>query len=409
MPSALSRDARVLIVVGALYIAGFSLSGLFVNIYIWRVDHSLLAIGMYNWTIYAVLPVAFVAGGRLAERIGQVWLIRTGIAILTAFFGFLLWLGRQSAHHFIWLGLLSGMGQGLYWYGYQVLSFDLTQKDNRGVFHGVSGLFTSLSAMIGPFVAGYLITKGWRFSGYHVVFGLSLALFAVCVWLSFRLVCIRKPRAMKLAQGFRFREDPDWTRLWWATAVFGLREGLFAFYIGLLVYLVTGTEEGLGEYGLWTGFLSLIAFYVAGRTAHGERQGRIMMQGSAVGLGLVCLVFAHAVNRWTLLLFGSVTALLLPFLLVPFGSMAMNEIDETERTAVFRSEHLISREIALGLGRLVGVGSFVVVAVWFRSPGNLVGLTVALGFVHVIVAWMVRKVECRAYPRLRSEGERRTG
>ncbi len=409
MPGALSRDVRLLITLGSLYVASYSLSGLFVNIFIWRVDHSLVAIGLFNWTIYAMLPVTFVLGGWLAAFVGQIWLIRIGVATLSVFFGLLLWLGRQSAHHYVWLGVLSGLGQGLYWYGFQVLSFDLTTADNRGRFHGVAGVFTSLTAMAGPFFAGYVITQGWRFAGYHLVFATSLALFGVCIWLSFRLVCKRPPAPMQLAQGFRLRADPDWGRLWWATVFFGLREGLFAFYIGLLVYLATGTEEGLGEYALWTGSISLGAFYLAGRAERAADRGKTAMRWAALLMGVVCLVFFIAVNRWTLLLFGTVTAALWPFLLVPFGSMAMNEMDETDQSAAYRSEHVISREIALGIGRIVGVGSFVAVAAWFRSPGNLIALTAVLGFAHTLVSLLVRKVEYNAVPGSRRIARRPAG
>lgn len=41
--------------------------------------------------------------------------------------------------------------------------------------------------MIGPLAAGIIITRFEKFAGYSIVFGLSLSLFALAVFLSFSL------------------------------------------------------------------------------------------------------------------------------------------------------------------------------------------------------------------------------
>ena len=402
---ALSPGGRLLIAVGTLYAAALGLSGLFVNIYIWKVDHSDLAVGLFNWTLYAALPLAFIAGGWLSGFVGHLWMLRLGVASVAAFFAVLLGMGERSAHHVLWLGALFGFGQGLFWHAYHVLVFDLTNTRNRGHFQGLAGFFGALAGMFAPFAAGFLIAGGARFSGYHLVFAASLALFAGLVWISFRMRHRDRAQPLHLREGFRLRADPDWRRLWLGTAAFGLREGLFSFYIALLVFFVTGSEAGLGEYGLYTGLIGLAAFYGAGKWLRTERAFKWAMAVASVFLGAVCLVFAAAVNRVTLLLYGSVTALLLPFLLVPMGTLAMNEIDETERSVRFRSAHIISREIALGCGRFASIGCFLLVAAFARSAGHFILLLCVLGFAHTAVAALLWKVHCRERGRETGGGE----
>ena len=388
----LNDGGRLLLGMGTSFMAALALSGTFVNVYIWKVEHSYIDIGLFNLLVFGTLPLAFLCSGFLARRVGELWILRAGVVSLAVFFAILLTLGERSVNHALWLGTFFGIGQGLYWFAFHVLTFDLTKPDNRGHFNGLAGLFGSLVSMTGPYMAGYLIVHGRRFSGYHVIFALSLLLFGILLVLSFRLPRRAEPHTLRLREGFRFRADPDWRRLWIGSIVFGLREGVFSFFIGLLVFFVARNEEGLGLYGLWTGLISLGSFFLAGKVVRKQRVGNRLMGAAAWLMGLIALVLLLPVRQWTLVLFGAVTAFALPFFVVPFGTMIMNEIDESAASAKHRAEHLISRELALGIGRTVSVLVFLTVARHLGSPGSFAGMTVCLAFAHTVVYMFVHKV-----------------
>lgn len=396
----LSRASRLLLVVGTLFIAASTLSGTFVSVYIWKVDHSFSAIGIFNMCQYAALPIAFVLGGYSARYMGQLWLLRVGTGILAVFYAVLLALGEHSAHHVVWLGIMSGLGQGVYWLGYHVVTFDSTTPGTRGAFNGYAGLFASFVGMVGPFGSGFVIANSRIFSGYHVVFAVSLVLFAMLIVVSFMIPHTAPTHRLRLREGFRFSANEDWGSLWNASVVFGLREGLFSFYIGLLVYFVAKSEAGLGEYGLYTGLLSLASFYVAGRVSRRPRLATLLMRIAGVILGAVCISLLWEISRRSLLVFGTVTALSLPFLLVPFGAMIMNEIDESRRTAHFRMECLISREVALGIGRTASIGAYLVVVAIAPTVTAVVLLATVLGCSHAAVVLLLRHVTSRQRPPL---------
>jgi YQGE family putative transporter len=387
----LSQASHQLIVLGTLYLAGLTLSGLFVNVYIWRVDHSYIAIGLFNLALYGALPCAFAAAGVAAQRTGELWMMRVGVVLLACFFLTMLVLGRGSSGYVLPLGMLYGVGQGMYWYGYHVVSFDVTCPATRSWFNGQAGVYGTLAGTIAPFVSGFLLADSRRLSGYHWVFAISLACFVVFVVLSFRLRTVRKPRRLQWAAGWRLRDDPDWRRIVLASAVFGLREGVFTFLIGLLVYFATKSEASLGEYGLYTGLVGLAAFHFAGRLAQHRIVRHHGMLAASVLLGLAGVLFAFHIGRLTLLLYGFITACALPFVLVPMAATTMNEIDESRFSSCHRVEHLIGRETALGVGRVAGTGLFVLVALT-RGPTDVIGLAVGLGFAHVGVALLLRPV-----------------
>lgn len=388
----LSSAGRILLLLGTLFVAGYTLSGMFVNVFIWKVDHSFIAIGWFNFTLYASLPIGFLGAGYLATRMGELWMVRAGVIVLAVFFLTLLSLGQRSAHHVVWLGAFYGGGQGLYWYGFHVLTFDFTQCGNRARFNALAGVFATLAGTLGPFLAGFVLADGRHYSGYHVIFAASLALFAVLFVVSFRIRQQRVPEPMRLREGFRFRQDPDWRALLVGQAVFGLREGVFAFLIGLLVFFVSKSEVGLGEYTLWTGILSLFAFYLAGRVAGREGRRVVVLQVAGLCLAAAACVFLWRLSGGTMILYGIVTACSLPFVTVALGVMQMNEIDESQETARHRSAHLIAREMALGVGRVLGVSIFLWVAYSWPGPHALLLLVAILGAAHAVVAFVVRKV-----------------
>lgn len=72
-----------------------------------------------------------------------------------------------------------------YWLAFNLLTFEITEPETRDFFNGFLGLLTSFSGMIGPIAAGYTISRMAKWSGYTVIFFLSLVLFAIAVVLSF--------------------------------------------------------------------------------------------------------------------------------------------------------------------------------------------------------------------------------
>ncbi len=398
------RHDHVLITCNSLFLFGLALSSIFVNVYIWKVDRSFFTIGVFNLCVFAAVTVGFLVGGKLSSKWIDLWIMRFGLIALALFFLALIILREHSAHYFFELGLLFGFGQGIYWYGFHVTMFTLTTIDNRVSFNGVNGFFASLVSMAAPFVAGFFISHSPQFVGYHVVFTASLVLFSLSFWLVFALPKGTLHRELHLVDGFHLRADPDWRRLWFGSLLFGLREGVFAFYIGLLVYFAAKSEEGLGEYGLWTGLVSLAGFYIV-RMIKNQEQARLWMVVSSVILGSVGLLLLQGVGRVVLILFGTVTALCLPFFVVPFSSMLMNEIDESTQSKQRMPEYLISREIALGLGRVIGITIYLLIAS-HAKPSYLIVLAVILGFAHTAVGLMIRPVTYKSRDRNNGSLER---
>ncbi|EPR26712.1 Transporter, MFS superfamily protein [Geobacillus sp. WSUCF1] len=196
--------------------------------------------------------------------------------------------GSRAHQYLLFLGALLGVGYGFYWLAFNVLTFEITEPETRDFFNGFFGVLTSSAGMIGPIVAGYIISSLHGAKGYTFVFSLSLGLFLVAVLLSFFL----KRRAA--AGNYLFvrilkerNENRNWRLITNAHFFQGLREGTFVFIISVLVYVTSGSEWALGKFGLVNSFTSFVAYYAVSRLIKREYRMKAILLGGALLYGAI--------------------------------------------------------------------------------------------------------------------------
>src|SRR5690625_2243543 len=79
------------------------------------------------------------------------------------------------------LGTLLGIGYGFYWLAFDVLTFEITEPDTRDFFNGFLGVLESFGGMIGPILAGFIISVMTANTGYTTIFSISFILFILAV------------------------------------------------------------------------------------------------------------------------------------------------------------------------------------------------------------------------------------
>ena len=129
---------------------------------------------------------------------------------------------------------------------------------------------------MGPIAAGFIISRLEKFTGYSIVFGISLALFALAVFLSFFI----KRRPANGSYWFvriltERKHNQNWRMVTNAHFFQGLREGIFAFMISVLVFLSTGTEMALGTFGLINSGVSFVAYFAVSRLIKKEQRLKV--------------------------------------------------------------------------------------------------------------------------------------
>lgn len=388
----LTKDLNLLLIIGGLYAISVSLSNTFVNIYLWKQSGEFQDLGIYNLSIVIVQLFTFILAGRWAKKIDRVIVLRVGVIALASFYLTVLIIGGNASEFLILLGALLGMGYGFYWLAFNVLTFEVTEPETRDFFNGFLGILSSIGGMIGPIAAGFIISRLEKFTGYSIVFGISLALFTLAVILSFFLK--RRPAHGRYWFTRIFTErknNHNWKLITNAHFFQGFREGTFAFIISIFVFISTGSEMALGTFGLINSGISFISYYFVSRMIkQKQRKKSILIGGIVLYLAIFIIVFDVTYVR--MLIYAAIIAIAYPLVLVPYVSMTYDVIGKGWKAAEMRIEYIVVREVFLNLGRFISIISFLIGITLFEPEISIPILLIIVGIGHTCIYFFIKKI-----------------
>ena len=388
----ITKDLKLLIIIGGLYSISAALSNTFVNIYLWKQTGNFVDISIYNLTVVFFQPITFILAGKMSKAMDRVIIFRIGVAFLTLFYSAVLFSGSRAADLIVLLGAIQGVGYGFYWLSYNVLTFEITEPENRDFFNGFLGIISSLGGMIGPFLAGFIITHTGGDIGYSIIFAISLALFAVAVILSFfisRRTAKGKYYFLRILKELKY--DRNWRNITAAHVFQGLREGTFVFVVSLYVFIVTGSELALGTFGLLNAGVGMVAYYFAAKLIKKNQRNKAILIG-VLGLFFSVFLLIFDVTYAKLIAYGVSIALFYPILLVPYVSLTYDVIGRSWKAAEMRVEYIVIRDVFLNVGRIISVLIFLVGTSLFKIESIMPYLLVLLGSGHLFIYFCVRRI-----------------
>ena len=146
----INSQARRLIVVSMISALASSLSGIFVNTFLLRVNDDMIPIAAFNLSVYASAALSFPLFGACSRRLGAPGLQRLGILFQMAYLGGLLLFGRNIGYGIYLCGAMSGLSTAAGGIAGSCLTIAYTRSRDRSVFVSVSGTLTSVIAVISP-------------------------------------------------------------------------------------------------------------------------------------------------------------------------------------------------------------------------------------------------------------------
>jgi YQGE family putative transporter len=388
----INRDLKLLLTIGGLYALGIFLSNTFVNIYLWKQSGEYISLASYNIAVYIMQPLTFILAGRWAKKVDRVIVLRLGVIFLSLFFMTVLIVGEKAATYNMLLGALLGIGYGFYWLAYNVLTFEVTEPDTRDFFNGFLGLLQSLGGMIGPIVAGYIISRMDNFQGYTIIFSISFTLFVLAV------ICTMFLKRRSAEGEFSFRRiiaerknNANWKRILYAHTFQGLREGVFVFVISVWVFITTQSEFALGTFNLVFSGFSLIFYFLATKFIKPRmRKWAIFVGGLSLYLSIY-LILIH-MSFTTLLIYAALIGMSYPVLYVPYFSLSFDVIGKAWKAGEMRIEYIVVRELFINLGRVFSIGVFLIFVSIFSAETIIPYLLMVLGAGHFIIYFFVKDI-----------------
>ncbi|MGE5702487.1 MAG: MFS transporter [Clostridia bacterium] len=372
----LAKDAKLMLVLNGLFAFSVTLSNVFVNTYLWKIGTNFRDVAMYNLMNYVMIAITFTFAGWLMGKWGRTRIFQLGVVLNALFFLYILYLQEDAVQNVWQAGMLQGIASGFYWMACNVLFLDVTHQRNRDYFFGLNGFLTSGAGILAPLLSGYVIGLYHDLSGYQIVFLVSLLLFCAVAVASFWIDKHKYPSEYRLVEALveSVRCRP-WKMAMLATFAFGMREGIFAFIVFLLVYIATGSEVSLGWFAALISAVGMAAYYGVGKWIATGTRNRMLVIGTMV-LVAASFVLALDINRYTLLIFGLLNAIFTPFFIVPFNTNIYNAMTRahSQQLSQARTEYMVVRELALNAGRVLSVGAFML----FFDGSNLFMLKLVL-------------------------------
>jgi len=383
------REAKILLVVSALFTFASGLSGIFVDVFFWRETNNIIVIVIYNLIHFIVTPITFIAAGVIAKKKNGIWSLRIGLLTYALFYALILFIGGRGIPYIYLLGGVFGMATGFYWLAFNTLCFDFTSVNNRDTFNGFRGSCTGIAAAISPIISAYIISRFTGFQGYRIVFTITLFIFLSLVLVSVILRCESYGSKINFKKVFSSNGD-GWKVIRKATFALGFRDIIIGFLINILIVQTTGSEFSLGKLTLIASLLSSVSYILVQKVIK-PPQRKLSINIGSIGAFLAVAGLMLNIEYKTLLIYIIMDAFFLPFFMIQMSSSTFNVIDEAHQENM-RIEYLINKDIMLNGGRAISAVILIVLLSTFKNSSILKVYLIILGLAPVVSGYFLRKL-----------------
>lgn len=390
----LGKDAVTALIIHSCFQFGASMSGLFLNLYLWRLTQDLAVNALYNLIVFAITPIAFAAGGWIAKKRDRMVTYRIGIVMIALFYLMVILAQEQVPHYYIWFALFNGIAAGFYWTGYLVLQYDVSTEANRIRFLAMNMVMFNSAGLAGPALAGFVIQRNDGLQGYMIIFTLAFIMFVIAAVISFRIPMVQshhKAYYLKF-MGLVMHRNKRWLKALYSFFVLGLFQGLMLFLPNIMLFQAVGREDWVGYLGVFFSSLTVATGYVISRKAQKENVRQYVFfstTGVVAGSGLLLT----GVELWSVVLFMILFSICNPLAINTLTSYYYRLIGSLPLKGQLRIESVVMRELFLNLGRVLSIGLLVLLATDLESEVMPVILFVMAVMQYALVLLIKEKTD----------------
>lgn len=354
----MSSLQKLLLSIHACYGLATTMSGLFLNLYLWRLSNDLSVNASFILVTFFFGTVSFAVGAWISKKTDRIFSFQLGIGFTAIFYLLVIILQEKTAVYPMAIGILNGTAAGFYWLGYLVLIYDLVDNHSRSQFMGKQMAVFGIVNTFGPALAGFIISK-LDFTGYNLVFTLSLLLFLTGLILSFWLpkdLSAKKPLYLRLLWRYNKRK-PSLKPMWFGWFVWGMCEGLLGFLPTVILFMSVNNEFLVGISSILFGSVAVSSSLWHAKYNHREREPYTLLVVWLMYF-FACVPMILDMNIWTVFIFLIVNEMSKALLGVTYFSFMFRSIKDLPKSSL-RTESMVMREIMLNIGRILSIIVFI--------------------------------------------------
>ncbi len=391
----LLREQKLLLLAMLFYFCATGVSGIFINLFLYQTTlnttgllpvNALMNVILYNVYTYVFLIAMSCIIGIVGKRISTKGSMMAGLCLYIALFVVVLLLDANVGKYLWILAALNAGGSTLYNIAYnEVLGYSFAERSKR-LFIFIVSLVMTLAGVLTPIISGIFVQSGRNMNGYLATFGTALVLLAIS--LAFVLY-VRLPQKKKVHRAYFANvlvfsvKDRNLRLVHLAELTRGIREGVIAFLLPILIYTLHQNAVAVGLYvAICAALQRLGEWHVMHTGTESNRMG-LMLFAVAVML-LTSIVFAFGFSMMAIYSYGILTALVAGFLYVPIVGIyhwATNSITNASKKTM---EIQTVRELFLNIGKLLGA---VLTLVLHRF--NLLVLVIFIVNFILVITWVL--------------------
>ncbi len=387
----LGKDAVTALLIHSCFQFGASMSGLFLNLYLWRLTQDLKVNALYNLIVFAITPIAFAAGGLIAKKRDRMVTYRVGIVMIALFYLMVILAQEQVPQYYVWFALFNGIASGFYWTGYLVLQYDVSTEANRIRFLAMNMVMFNGAGLLGPALAGFVIQRNDGLQGYITIFTIAFVMFVIAAVVSFRIPMVEthhKVYYLKL-MGLVMHRNRRWLKALYSFFILGLFQGLMLFLPNIMLFQAVGREDWVGYLGVFFSSLTVATGYVISRKAQKENVRQyVFLSTTGVVAGSGLLLFG--VELWSVVLFMILFSICNPLAINTLTSYYYRLIGTLPLKGQLRIESVVMRELFLNVGRVLSIALLVLWATDLESAIMPVILFI-MAVLQYILVFLIRE------------------
>jgi YQGE family putative transporter len=387
----LSKDAITSLVIHSFFQFGASMSGVFLNLYLWRLTQSLWINGMFSFITYAIVPIGFAVGGLLIKKKDRMLTYRIGIALIAVFYLSVMIVQEKVVDYYILFGILNGVTQSFYWVGYLTLMYEVSTEQNRIRYLALNTMFFTAASLAGPALAGFIIQNQEGLRGYTIVFGIAFVMFLFATIISLRIkanATHHKTYYLKFS-GLLMKKNTQWLKSLIGFFILAILQGIMLFLPNILLFRVMPREDIVGYLGVLYSSLSILMSFLISKYASADKV-RWYLAISAIGF-----IAGSSFLMWNISLITVISFMIIYSLFAPLQSNSINGnyfglVSKLPLKGNLRVEAVVIREMFVNVARIIAIFLLISMASDLESIWIPI-ILVAASTLQFAIVWMIGK------------------
>lgn len=328
-----------------------SFAGLFINIYVWKNNQSLVDVGIYNLTYFLFIFLGTMLGMYYLKRLNSsINFIFATIFLALTFAA--IYLVKDIEWLIPFIGAPLGLSLGLFYIGFNIYVLIVPNPNTRTYLLSMEEVLGRISSFVIPFISALMIS----YLGYPFVFAL---IFLMVLGVS--VISFNTP---KYTSNFTFKStslSPLWKKykfIFLSLIAFGFLNGLVGIASSVLMFSRIADEFFLGTFNTILSLVGITSSFILSKKLLGNKTHINYLKYGAM-LSFVA-IFLLLFNHTPLLIaFNLLIAFSIPLLWIPVNIAQFNEMKKFSCTDEFTcdlnllSSSLIIRELFLTIGRIL--------------------------------------------------------